>query len=359
MSVSSLIALYGAGLASFFSPCVLPLLPAYISILGGSRPSPRGRISLAGIGFAVGLSVVFVTLGMGVSAVAMTLSAYRRTLMIAAGVVMAIFGVKMAGGVRIGALDRDVRPLLGRVPSPGGFSGGFLFGAAFSLGWTPCVGPVLGSVLAYAASRSASPSAAALDLSAYALGLSTPLLAAAAATPRMLAFTHRLRGITPVVERAMGAMLVVVGLLIAFDRVSALAPASSLGRTASGSCEVSGAAACNIDDSAAVPDSATVPTGRPHLLEFMSAHCTVCARMAPLIAALEHECTNDDGTVLRVNVDAPAGRALAQHYAVHAVPTFLELDANGEEVERAIGEQSSSGIKIALETVRGRSCSTM
>lgn len=359
MSFPSLIVLYGAGLASFFSPCVLPLLPAYVAILGGSSPSRRGRISLAGIGFAVGLTLVFVTLGMGASAAATMLSSHRHALMIGAGVAMMIFGAKMAGALRIGALDRDVRPLLGRVPSSGGFFGGFLFGSAFSLGWTPCVGPVLGAVLAYAASRSVSAAGAALELAVYGFGLSTPLLLAAVATPRVLALSQRMRAVTPLIERAMGTILIVVGVLLAFDRVSALAPPSFFEQAASGSCAVSGTLACGINDSAAVHESAAVPTGRPHLLEFMSAHCTVCARMAPLVAALEHECTNDDGTVMRITVDSPAGRALAQHYAVHAVPTFLELDANGEEVERAIGEQSSAGIKIALETVRGRSCSTM
>src|SRR4051812_19478740 len=121
MSFVSLLTLYVAGLASFLSPCVLPLVPSYLAILGGAGASPRGRLRRAGIGFALGLSLVFVGFGLSASAVALALGAHRRVLMVIAGVLMLLFGAKLLGVLRWRALDGEARPLLLRIPSPGGF----------------------------------------------------------------------------------------------------------------------------------------------------------------------------------------------------------------------------------------------
>jgi len=354
MTFAAFIGLYLAGLATFVSPCVLPLLPLYVSILGGSSGSTRARLALAGVGFALGLSIVFVALGLGASSLASALSNHRRGLILVAGVALVGLGLKLTGLLRLSLLERDVRPLFATVPSPGGFGGGVLFGAAFSLGWTPCVGPVLGATLTYAASHSATPRVAAAELATYALGLSTPLVAAALAAPRVLAVTRRLRGATPVIQRALGVVLVGMGLLVATDHVNALAPATSP------ECSVPGANACSLSEQEPrLASQVDVPVGRAHLLEFVSPHCTVCARLAPVVAELERTCTSGDGTLLRVDVETPEGRALAQRFGVRAVPTFLELDARGEELQRVIGEQSRAELALALENVRGEACAVL
>jgi RNA polymerase sigma-70 factor, ECF subfamily len=102
-----------------------------------------------------------------------------------------------------------------------------------------------------------------------------------------------------------------------------------------------------------------IPLGRPHLVEFVSDHCTVCARMAPVVENLEGACTQGDGSVVRVNVESSGGRALAQRFNVHAVPTFLQLDAEGEEVVRVIGEQTHEQLALALQSVRGTACKSL
>jgi cytochrome c-type biogenesis protein len=357
MSFASLVALYVAGLATFVSPCVLPLLPVYLAVLGGSQESRRGRLALAGVGFAIGLSLVFVALGMGASVAAAALASHRRLLMRVAGGLMLVLGLQLSGVLRFTRLDYELRPLLARVPSPGGFFGGLLFGVAFALGWTPCVGPVLGATLSYAATHASTPASAGVELASYALGLSTPLVAAAIAAPRALALVKRLRSITPVVQRAMGAMLVCIGLLVATDRVGALAPTESNSVASARACDLPGANACSIEESAPPSsDAITLPTGRTHLVEFVSGHCTVCAKLAPLVAELERACTSGDGSIVRVNVDTASGRALASHFGVEFVPTFLELDAQGTEVERVIGEQSRAELALALASVRGEAC---
>jgi cytochrome c-type biogenesis protein len=367
MSIALFFALYGAGLATFLSPCVLPLLPSYLAVLAGAEASGGTRPWRAGLGFAVGLSAVFVALGLGASAVAHALSAHRQALMTVAGALMVLFGAKLVGVLRLSLLDGDARPLLSRVPSLGGFWGGLLFGVAFSLGWTPCVGPLLGATLSYAASHSASPLHAATQLVVYALGLSTPLIAATFAAERVLKLARRLRGLMLPLQRIAGAALVGVGLLIATDHVQLLSPtAPATEVSALGSrpdhCEGQGAKACSFAEGLAEVESdaaLAVPLGRPHLVEFVSDHCTVCARMAPVVENLERACAQGDGTVVRVNVESSAGRALAQRFNVHAVPTFLQLDAKGEEVERVIGEQTHEQLALALQSVRGTACKSL
>jgi cytochrome c-type biogenesis protein len=360
MSLPSLVALYAAGVATFASPCILPLLPLYLSVLGGSRRSSRGRLALAGLGFAAGLSLVFVALGMGASVFAATLSSHRRALLVTAGAAMIVLGLQALGVFRLRALDAEARPLLSRVPAPGGFFGGVLFGAAFSLGWTPCVGPVLGAALSYSASHAASPSVAALELGAYALGLSSPLVVAAFGAPRVLELTRKLRGVAPLVQRGVGALLVAMGLLLATDHVGLLAPPAPAVANGTPACDLPGAKACALPDA---PETAAttldLPVGRAHLVEFVSGHCTVCAKMAPVVAELERACTNSDGTIVRVNVDEPHGRTLAAHFGVHVVPTFLELDPSGAELERVIGERSRAELALAVADLRGEACSVL
>lgn len=356
MTFASLIALYLAGIATFASPCVLPLLPIYLSVLGGSQQSRRGHLALGGLGFAIGLSVVFVALGVSASVFASALASYRGTLMLVAGCVMLLLGLQLSGILRFPSLDHELRPLLARVPSPGGFLGGVLFGVAFSLGWTPCVGPVLGAALSYAAAHSASPAIAGVELGSYALGLATPLVAAAFAAPRALALVRRFRSATPVVQRAMGVLLIAMGVVMATGNVDALAPTASESKTIR-ACAVAGASSCALAESTGPGDAALkLPLGRTHLVEFVSSHCPVCMKMAPLVTELERTCTSSDGTIVRVNVDTSSGRALATHFGVQAVPTFLELDPHGVEVERAIGEQSRTDLAIALASVRGEAC---
>lgn len=366
MTFASTLALFGAGLLTFASPCVLPMLPVYLSVLGGAQASGdaangKKRLRLAGIGFALGLSLVFVALGIGASALATHLADYRRPMMIGAGVLMALFGAKLLGLFRVGLLDREARPLLMRVPASGGFFGGLLFGAAFSLGWTPCVGPVLGAALTYSASTGADATTAGLQLSAYALGLSLPLVLATFAAERLLSLTKRLRAATPALQKVMGGALVLVGVLLASDRLDAFVPA--LGGTGDAAlatteapCEAPEGTACAAPEGAFEGTPAELPTGAPRLVEFVSGRCPACAKMAPVMDKLAAACVREPDTIVKVNVDEAEGRALAARYGVRLLPTFMSVDAEGNEVSRIVGEQPASQLAMAIGDVRGEAC---
>lgn len=357
MATGTLFVLYVAGLATFLSPCVLPLLPSYLAVLAGAGAN-GGRPWKAGLGFALGLSLVFVLLGLGASVFAQSLAAHRQWLMLGAGALMVLFGAKLLGLLPMNWLASEARPLLSRVPSPGGFGGGVLFGAAFSLGWTPCVGPVLGATLSYAASRASSPAWAAVQLAVYALGLSTPLVAATFAADRVVPLAKRMRVAMPWAQRVTGGVLVALGLLLATDRLQVLS--EGLPRQIAANCATEDAKACDVAAGALegeVDEDVSVPQGRPHLVEIVGEHCTVCARMAPVVAELERQCTESDGSIVRVTLESAQGRALARRFNVHALPTFLHLDAEGQEVDRVIGEQTREQLAAAIRSVRGSACS--
>jgi cytochrome c-type biogenesis protein len=337
----SLLATFAAGLLTFASPCVLPL-PVYLGLLAGSG----GRPVLAATGFAAGLSAVFVALGLAASAAASVLAEHRALLLAAGGAVLVLFGLKLLGLLRIPFLDREARPLLRRAPRAAGPIGGLVLGAAFGLGWTPCVGPVLGAVLTYAAGASAGPGEAAAYLLSYAAGLSLPLVAGSFAAPFANRLLARMRRFTPAFQRGTGALLVAAGVLLAMDRLDLAAVPGGEAAVCEGGCEA---------DVAAGVDASPL-AGEPRLVVFTSPTCAACERMRPVIAETERACDAAPGTVRPIDLADEGGRALARRYAVRVVPTFLSLDANGEEVSRLVGEQRVASLARALEDVRADRC---
>ncbi|MBZ9715696.1 cytochrome c biogenesis CcdA family protein [Deinococcus multiflagellatus] len=200
-----------AGLLSCLSPCVLPLLPSYVGVLGGAR-SPLKRA----LGFIAGFTLVFLALGATASTLGAYLAPHKIVLGRAGGVVMIVFGLFMLGLVRLPLLERDYRSGL----APGKTSGPLILGVAFGFGWSPCIGPVLGSVLGLAAS-SASLSTGVTLLGAYSLGLAVPFILIALLWQRVN--LRALQRYSVGVERVGGVILVATGFLMVSDQFTRLA----------------------------------------------------------------------------------------------------------------------------------------
>ena len=216
-----------AGAASFLSPCVLPLLPAYLSFVSGLgveelRASDR-RLLLSTLGFVAGFAVVFTLLGAGLSLLG-DLVPDPRLLKLAAGILVLILGVLTAASSLPRFLNRDLRPLLRRAPR--GPAGAFVLGVAFALGWTPCVGPVLAAILALALSGADAAAGAAL-LFVYSLGLGLPFVLAGFFLGKALRAFDRVRRHLRTVQLVCGFILMAYGALLLlgwFDRLSGLLP---------------------------------------------------------------------------------------------------------------------------------------
>jgi cytochrome c-type biogenesis protein len=207
-----------AGLISFLSPCVLPLVPPYIVYLTGatiehvaseeSVRAQRRAVMLSALLFVLGFSTVFVALGAGASVVGGFLRSWSAELSIVAGVAIILMGLHFLGLTRIGFLMREGRLAM---PRPVGLWGAYGMGLAFAFGWTPCIGPILAAILAVAASETTVAKGAGL-LAVYSAGLGIPFLIAAAAIKSVAPMLVKLRPHLPVIERVMGTLMVFTGI---------------------------------------------------------------------------------------------------------------------------------------------------
>jgi cytochrome c-type biogenesis protein len=217
------IAAFVAGLVSFLSPCVLPLVPGYVSLISGAgveqlktqESQLLRKVMLNSIAFILGFSVVFITLGAVATEVSQMLSRYRSTLAQIAGVVIILFGLHLTGVFKIKALYTDAR--LHSVKGGSTAWGAFVIGFAFAFGWTPCVGPVLTVILTFAAAQDSITKGVML-LAIYSTGLAVPFLLTALGVERFLKFYSRFRAHMHAIEVASGALLVALGVLLVLGR---------------------------------------------------------------------------------------------------------------------------------------------
>jgi cytochrome c-type biogenesis protein len=217
------IAAFLAGLVSFLSPCVLPLVPGYVSLISGvgveqlkTHESQLFRkVMLNSVAFILGFSVVFITLGAVATEVSQMLARYRSILAQVAGVVIILFGLHLTGVFKIKALYTDAR--LHSVKGGSTAWGAFVIGFAFAFGWTPCVGPVLTVILTFAAAQDSITKGVML-LAIYSMGLAVPFLLTALGVERFLKFYSRFRAHMHAIEVASGALLIALGVLLVIGR---------------------------------------------------------------------------------------------------------------------------------------------
>jgi len=209
-----------AGIVSFLSPCVLPLVPPYLAYMTGvslgemtdeQRPAAISKkVVLTSILFVLGFATVFVALGASFSVIGSYVTAHYQTLSIVAGLVIIVFGLHFLGVFQIGFLYREARFQVANKQL--GLVGAYLMGLAFAFGWTPCVGPVLTAIL-FVAGNEADAARGALLLLAYALGIGVPFIAAAVFAGQFMHFMSRFRAHMGKVEKVMGLMLIGTGIL--------------------------------------------------------------------------------------------------------------------------------------------------
>jgi cytochrome c-type biogenesis protein len=219
---------FGAGLLSFLSPCVLPLIPSYLSLLGGAAPdkpelnaqggSGKPRLAAVTLSFIFGFSLVFIVLSLLFSTGFALMGGVSKIITIVAGVIVILLGLNVLFDFfKILNYEKRFRPA-GR---PKGIIGGFLAGVAFGAGWTPCIGPILTGILLLAG-QSGKAGMAALYLACYSAGLGLPFLLAALFFDRFLVSAAKLKKHLPAVKKISGILLVIIGILILTGRFTAL-----------------------------------------------------------------------------------------------------------------------------------------
>lgn len=218
-----------AGLLSFFSPCVLPLVPPYLAYMGGvsiaelraaGATEVRGRVLVSAASFVAGFSTVFVALGATASFIGQAVGAYLGYLGYAAGMLIIVMGLHFLGVFRIPFLDRTAR--VGVAQKPAGLTGAYVIGLAFGFGWSPCVGPVLTAILLLAGASDSAGEGTRL-LFVYSLGIGVPFIVAAGFAGAFMRWSASARARLGAIEKAMGGFLVAAGILIFAGQMPAIA----------------------------------------------------------------------------------------------------------------------------------------
>ena len=222
-----------AGLLSFFTPCVLPMVPFYLAYMGGLSMAElrtdgaiaagaQRRLMISAVVFALGVTTVFVLLGMGATALGQLFGQYLEPLSYVAAAILIVFGLHFLGVIRVPLLYREAR--LESSAAPSTIIGAYLMGLAFGFGWTPCVGPALAAILMLA-SGMGDIWRGGLLLFVYGVGMTAPFVVAALFARPFLAWVQRHRAAFAWVEKGMGAMLIVFAVLIATGGVNLIADA--------------------------------------------------------------------------------------------------------------------------------------
>ena len=217
---------FTAGVLSFLSPCVLPLVPSYLTFVTGMSLEDlehgvnRKATMIHATLFVVGFSSIFILLGASASFLGQFFRLYEVWIARIGGVIIVILGLHMAGVFRLTPLLREKR--LHVNDKPAGYIGTFGVGMAFGAGWTPCIGPILGAILTYSATQDTMWAGVGL-LTMYSLGLAVPFLLSAAALSKFLQAFARFRRWIPIVEKASGVLLIVLGVLLLTGQFTVLA----------------------------------------------------------------------------------------------------------------------------------------
>ena len=216
-----------AGILSFLSPCVLPIVPPSLAFIAGmsfdemtdEKAGRRGRLVLATMAFVLGFATIFVLLGATASTIGQLLQQYRDIVAVIAGGIIILLGLHFLGVFRMMMLYREVRAQPRQRPV--GLAGAYVAGLAFAFGWTPCVGPVLTSILFVAGAQDTAMQGAVLLL-VYALGIGVPFVVAAAFLEQFMGFMQRFRRHLDVMEKIIGGFLIITGILIMTGAMNAI-----------------------------------------------------------------------------------------------------------------------------------------
>jgi len=344
-----LLGILGAGALTFLTPCVLPLVPIYLSALVGGdfrqlgQGVARGQLLARAAWFALGFLLVFTALGLGASSLGAFLSTHKALVQALGSFLIGLFALKFLGVIQIPWLDRTLRPGSQRLAARVGWLNALGMGLVFAAGWSPCVGPVLGAVLTYTASSTASPWEGGMYLAVYGLGFALPLLGVALFAEAGSRLLQRLGGHLRKIEVALGALLLLVAGSMILDALPA--PPSPVGTPAP--------AQAALDP----PEGQSLPSGaEPMLTAFVSQGCPVCDRMKPTIRGLVEQCDGNKVRVRVADVSRPEHRHEIAARRLVGVPTFVFEAADGHEVARLVGEQTEDTLRQALSALRGEPC---
>ena len=345
--------IYFAGILSFFSPCVLPIIPVYFSILLQDKDSiqthsdqilnantdtivnPVWKTLLPkGLLFCLGFSIIFSVLGFGAGKIGSLIVLHRGAISLIAGVLILIIALKLLNFIYIPFFDRAYSININKLKTKFSLLNALILGVLFAATWSPCIGPVLGGILTYISVRTLSPISSAFKLFMFGLGLSTPLIIFTLFFRPLMNFIQRNRSFILIFQKALGIILVFFALNL-FTEVSTLADRPKTPSAA---------------------DKIIVPDKLPLFVSMIAMDCETCQEMLPTIKKLKDNCDGSIIDFMTLDVEDPEYSYAVYKLGMIGTPTYVMIEASGKEVQRFIGYQEIKDLDNAILKLTGKKC---
>lgn len=326
------LSIYLAGILSFLSPCILPIIPVYFSILSGT-----GKLIYKALLFCLGFSLIFALMGGGASALGSFVQANKASINIVAGVILTLIGLKFLNFIQIPLLDKSYSINTNKFKTRFELLNAFIIGVLFAVTWSPCIGAVLGGILTYVSAVGSSVSSGAVKLFIYGVGISTPLIISVFFYQRLNKFYKNSPYFFDMVQKLIGFVI----LLFAINLFSNVVMLSK-----------------NANTNLSAVDKVMIPSKLPLFISFVSASCEDCETMKPVIEKLEKACGNKIIEFRTVDLDDHQFEYLAYQQGIFGTPTYLILDNNGKEKQRLFGIQRLEDIDNKIKLEAGYGCLT-
>lgn len=352
----SLLVAFGAGIASFFSPCILPLIPAYLAFITGLsitdlrdsqvRVKNLRKIFYQALLFILGFSFIFVSLGASATYLGSLVSVHRQILRIIGGALIILFGLYLTGIFKIKLLPG--KKILRPATRPATILGSFLVGGLFALSWTPCAGPILASILTYAAIQK-TLSQGILLLSIYSIGLGIPFLLTALAVNTSITFLRKIKKYFKAISVVSGLLLITVGLFIIFQegitqKISSEPRSLEKGRSESLK-HIPRRVSMEIILTEDNFQKEVLESELPVLVDFWAEWCAPCRMVGPIVEEIAQEYSGRL-RVGKLNVDE--NQNLAAKYGIRGIPTLL-IFKEGKVIEQIVGALPKEALKSKID----------
>jgi|GEM_PF-1313696 len=324
------LSIYLAGILSFLSPCILPIIPVYFSTLAGT-----GKLIYKALLFCLGFSLIFALMGGGAGALGSFVQASRISVNIVAGVLLILIGLNFLNLIQIPLLNKGYSINSNKFKTRFELLNAFIIGVLFAVTWSPCIGAVLGGILTYVSAVEHRAIAGAIKLFIYGVGVSTPLIICVFFYQRLNKFYKSSPHFFDMIKKLIGFII----LLFAINLFSNVVMLSK-----------------NAQGNLSTADKIMVPAKLPLFISFVSASCEDCETMKPVIQKLMDACGGKTLEFRTVDLDDHQYEYLAYQQGIFGTPTYLIMDNNGKEKQRLFGIQKSESLENELEKLTGIKC---
>lgn len=336
----SIIPIFFAGVLSFFTPCILPLIPVYIGIISGNiENKDKNAVVKSSLSFSFGFIVSFALIGGLFAIFGLFLSRFQSIISIITSFIIFIFGLKFLGIIKIQFFEKTFKLDHSKVKTKFKSLNNFLLGFIFGTGWSPCIGPILGSILTFVLSKSISPFLGFLYLFVYGLGLFAPFILVSI-------FSEALLPKIKSIYKHFKKIEIIIGVLMIVSSIYLFSTSFNLNVFQTNNAEKHDIKSFILN----------TENKYPTLVEFYSSNCGICKNMEPIIDKIFTKCDGNKINLKKIDISKSENLYLKNEFNIIGVPTFILLDKDNKEVSRLIGEQTENAIYQAIATLRGEKC---